>query len=43
VSVLDRSVPPDDHQDAIQEGLTPRCIDADGIEVVMIDGFSAGS
>jgi hypothetical protein len=43
VSVRDRSGPPHGVQDAIQEDPTRRGIDVEGIELVMIDGFSASS
>jgi hypothetical protein len=43
VSLLDRSAPPHDLQDAIQEGLTTGCIDVERIELVMIVSFSASS
>ena len=43
MSVLDRSAPPRDGQEAIQEGVTTRCIDVEGMELVMIDGFFASS
>lgn len=43
MSVLDRSALPHDQLDAIQQDLTARRMDVEGIEHVMFDGFSASS